>query len=320
MGTIDRLQVTDFQSLAKADISLGKFTVIVGPSNSGKSALLRALKAVVRNVNSPSSVRAGKGAFTSAITFDKTTVSIERGKSQSTYRVILPDGSEDLFTKSGRAVPEEIQGLMKLPDPDGPDLTFSSQIDPPFLLSETGSTVAKVLGDLTNVSRLHAAAREANRRRLDASKTGEIRKRDAVAMAAQLHADFSDLPATAAALKDARASLEAVRGDAKTVETIEQYLDRIEVFEASESDLRTRLGELPEPADIEAEAERAGDLMAQRAALVDLLTDLSRYVQAEDSFVSEIEKMKVEEHELESAHQAALKEVGVCPTCNQKVA
>src|SRR5690242_17213241 len=105
MGMIERLRVTNFQSIAAADITLGQFTVIVGPSNSGKSALLRALRAVVRNVNSPSAVRAGQSMFTCQIDFDQSeytgkTVTIERGKSQSTYRVITAQG-EDVFTKAG---------------------------------------------------------------------------------------------------------------------------------------------------------------------------------------------------------------------------
>ena len=48
MKRLETLEISNFQSVEKADIQLGGFTVIVGPSNSGKSALLRALRAVVR--------------------------------------------------------------------------------------------------------------------------------------------------------------------------------------------------------------------------------------------------------------------------------
>lgn len=318
-GLIDRLKVTDFQSIESADIELGKFTVIVGPSNSGKSALLRALKAVVRNVNTPSAVRAGKGAFTSTVVFDGSAVAIERGKSQSTYKVILPDGTEDVFTKSGRAVPEEIQGLLRLPDPEGPDLTFSSQIDPPFLLAETGTVAAKMLGDLTNVSRLHAAAKEANRRRLEASKLADLRKKDAVAIVTRLKNEYGDIKEHAATVKQARADFDAVKAQVSEAEKIDGILEALDLIDSSEKQLQAALDAMPEPADIEAEAQRAGALMGERAVLMDIIERLAVIASSEDNLVSGISAMDVEIAGLEEAHHDALVDLGQCPTCGQVV-
>ena len=316
---IERLKVANFQSLAEADIELGGLTVIVGPSNSGKSALLRALKAVVRNVNSPSAVRVGKTTFTSEIEFSGNAVAIERGKSQSTYRTWKPDGSEDVYTKSGRSVPEEVQTLLGLPDPDGPDLTFSSQIDPPFLLSETGTTAAKMLGDLTNVSKLHAAAKEANRRRLEASRLAEVRKKDFAAVSERMHTEFSDLREHAAALRDARDRLDAVSASVLEAEKVEALLSDLHLLDSAEEDLRTRLGELPEPADIEALAEKAGELMGMRHALIDLISDFSKCADVEERLAAEAQAAAEAEEKLGEEYHALLVEAGTCPTCNQKV-
>ena len=46
---LERIEVKDYQSLADVDIPFGRFTVIVGPSGNGKSALIRALKALCFN-------------------------------------------------------------------------------------------------------------------------------------------------------------------------------------------------------------------------------------------------------------------------------
>ena len=46
---IERVHIQGFQSLADVDLELGGFTVIQGKSNSGKSAFIRALRAVVTN-------------------------------------------------------------------------------------------------------------------------------------------------------------------------------------------------------------------------------------------------------------------------------
>lgn len=317
---IDRLKISNFQSIESADLSLGAFTVIVGPSNSGKSALLRALKAVVRNVTSPSAVKVGKTSFTSMITFGDTDVAIERGKGQSTYRVILPNETEEVFTKAGTKVPEEVQQIMGLPAPDGPDLTFSSQIDPPFLLSETGTVAAKMLGDLTNVSKLHAAAKEANRRRLEASKMHKIRLDDAMGCMQRLKEEFSDLPAHAAALKEARSLMNSVQDKAREAERLSGVLAQIEMVEAAEEDLRIRLEELPEPTDIEALAEQAGGLLGQRHALLDIINTLSQLTEAEDVLAAALESSAAEMVTFEEQYHEILKEAGECPTCKQKVA
>lgn len=314
---IDRLKVSNFQSLESADIELGSFTVIVGPSNSGKSALLRALRAVVRNVNTPASVRAGKTAFTAQVRFGGTDVVLERGRSQSTYRVILPDGVEEVYAKAGRAVPEDVQQVLGLPTPQGPDLTFSSQIDPPFLLSETGTTAAKMLGDLTNVSKLHAAAREANRRRLEAAKTHKIRADDALGCAQRLREEFSDLPAQAQVLRTARGLLESVQGKAREVDRLTGTLRQIEMAEAAERDLHARLDALPKPADIDALADRASALLTERKALLNIISALAHLTEEEDRLCQTQDPLQAEIREAEQEYHSVLAQAGECPMCGQ---
>lgn len=294
MQRIERLKVTNFQSISKADIELGSFTVIVGPSNSGKSALLRALKAVVRNVNSPSAVRVGHKVFTASLGFTGHEISIERGKSQSTYRAVLPSGNEEVYTKAGRAVPEDVQKILDLPDPDGPDLVFSSQIDPPFLLAETGSVAAKMLGDLTNVSKLHAAAKEANRRRLEASKIKTIRDEDARSVAERIKSEYGDLPVVKAALDEAQVLLAGVREKARKRDRLIELLSDLSLAEAAEKTLEDGLKEIPEPADIESLAEKAGAALGKRHMLLDALSTLEKCVTAEDQLV-----ILISEHDLE---------------------
>lgn len=316
---LERLRAENFQSLAKADIELGAFSVIVGPSNSGKSALLRALRAITRNVNSPSAVRAGKTTFNAAVEFDGTVVSIERGKSQSTYRVALPDGREEVYTKAGRTVPEDVQSILAMPLPAGPDLVFSSQIDPPFLLSETGSVAAKILGDLTNVSKLHAAARESNRRRLEASKLQSLREEDAQAAAARMREQFSDLGEHAKVIRHARESLTSVREKAVLRDRLDSLLADLDVAEAAEEDLNVRLKELPRPADIENLAEKAGELLGRRLALIDILDGMAKATQAAQQLEAVLKDSLEEQQQAEKDYHDALVQAGTCPTCDQPV-
>lgn len=315
VSRIDRLAVKNFQSLDAADIELGAFTVIVGPSSSGKSALLRALRAVVRNVTAPSAVRVGQTMFTCEIGFGDTRVSIERGKSHSTYRAVLPGGAEEVFTKAGRTVPDEIQKILGLPLPEGPDLTFSSQIDPPFLLSETGTTAAKMLGDLTNVSKLHAMSREANRRRLDSSKMQKIRLDDAVGCAQRLRSEFGDLQAHAAQVKAARALMTEVHDSAREVERLSATISQIEMVEAAEKEISAHLATLPQPEDIGSLADYAAALITQRKAVIKTISDLAALAEAEVQLAAASSTLKTEIFDLDQEYRAVLKEAGTCPTC-----
>jgi hypothetical protein len=73
-------------------------------------------------------------------------------------------------------------------------LNFAQQFDMPFLLDDSGSKVAKILGEITNVNVLYAANRQANSLRATASKTLTVRKQDLEVQKGLLD-QFSSLPA-----------------------------------------------------------------------------------------------------------------------------
>lgn len=153
---LERLVVQNFQSLRDVDLELAPFTVIVGRSNSGKSALRRALQGLV--TNAPASGRLRKGE-----TELRVIVSTELGGEAtwakgSKVNAYVVDGVN--ITKPGAKAPEAVDKLLALSD-----INFAGQFDAPFLLMETPSAVANRLGKLTNVNLLFDGIREAERQR-----------------------------------------------------------------------------------------------------------------------------------------------------------
>jgi exonuclease SbcC len=74
------LEVVNFQSLKDVRLQLGKLTVIVGPSSSGKSALVRALRVLVQNGRGSGYVRHGSSSAAVGVQReDGVAVSIQRG-------------------------------------------------------------------------------------------------------------------------------------------------------------------------------------------------------------------------------------------------
>lgn len=159
---IRSVAIEAFQSLSDLKLHLDRWTVIYGPSNSGKSALVRALKLWRHNTASSSYVQVGK-AFASV---DVDGLVIRRGRGVSEYRI-----GDDRYSKAGTSVPVEVEARMA-------DVQIVEQFDSPFLLSDSPSAAARVLGSLTGVGRLFAASREAQRRLAERKKVLALREAD----------------------------------------------------------------------------------------------------------------------------------------------
>lgn len=308
---ITRAHVRDFQSIKDVEVRLDRFTVLMGPSNSGKSAFLRAIRACVRNSLVPANVRQGTVKSVIEVEFPEGSVEIERGKALSTYR--LPKTSET-FTKSGRAVPDEVAKVIQFPLVEGVDLSFSFQFDRPFLLSDPGSVAAQVIGTLTNASLLHAAVREANRRRQETSATLKVRESDLTRFTDQLQ-QYRDLPDQKRRLASAADLLTEVRADEAEVEALSRA---ISVAIAARQELSAL--EIHQPPDLAEELEELNEsyqtlrtLTKQVGVLLALRSELVSLVEQAKSFKSHADQ-------LEEAYDHRLRTAGVCPTCGQSTA
>jgi len=160
---LTNLVVKDYQSLGDARLALGRLTVVTGPTGSGKSSVIRALKLAAFNAKGTAYIRRGQVSCKVVVgcADEGFAVSIERG-GKNAYHVATtapPHGTAD-YTKLAGGVPGDISRLLRLTA-----LNFAGQFDRPFLLDETGSQVARTLGELTNVDLLFEAAREGERRR-----------------------------------------------------------------------------------------------------------------------------------------------------------
>ena len=214
---IENISVQDFQSIESGKVDLGKFTVFTGPSSSGKSAFLRALHGLTRNSFNPSQVRLGQSVTTVSAIVDGRKVEAVRGKSKSTYKL-----DDEEYTKAGRAVPEDVEAVLSMPLVADLESSFATQFDKPYLIADPGSTGAKVLGTLTNVSVLHDGMREANRRKLSINAEIKVRKADLEADNAEVE-QYLDLPILEESIskaEDALIRIQYIQRDATEVDSL----------------------------------------------------------------------------------------------------
>lgn len=301
-------RVKDFQSIQDTEIQFGSFTVLVGKSSSGKSAFLRAVRACVRNTAVPANVRQGTAKAQVAIMLEDTSVvSVERGKSLSTYK--LHQETTETFTKSGRTVPPQIEKVLQLPLISDTDATFSFQFDRPFLLAETGSQAAQVIGSLTNVSFLHAATREANRRRGEAAATLRVRKADVESHRSRLQ-EFMDLPERKKRLVEAEVKVAEVKELEQSLGSLRRIVIEIEKLGATLNEM-----EAIQPPDLTTALEEVSELNTRLSQIEECSRAIHQLRERLRTDATQARSLKEEVAKMEADYDEHLREVGHCPVC-----
>jgi exonuclease SbcC len=190
MNPIKSIELVNFQSHQSTLIEPappGKLTVITGPSDSGKTAIIRALKWAFNNQPQGADfMRTGASMVRVNVKFaDRNIVVRERTAATNRYKIIRPvtaagPDNTETFEGFGSTVPLEVQEItgvrtVKIADQDLL-LNLSEQLDPPFLgqKSTTAPGRAKILGKLAGTEEIDVAGADVGR---DLYRRGQDEKR-----------------------------------------------------------------------------------------------------------------------------------------------
>lgn len=168
MKYIKKIILENFQSHKYSEIVLEDgLNIIVGPSDSGKTAILRAIKWAL--YNEPAGdffIREGSNEVSVTIHFSDNSQLVRfRSRSKNIYKLIYNNGEELRLEGFGTGVPEEIReaiGIYKinLGGNETSSVSLAEQLEGPFLLSEKSSTRASAIGQLVGVDIIDEALRE----------------------------------------------------------------------------------------------------------------------------------------------------------------
>lgn len=167
--TITKIGIRNFQLHKSLTIDLDEHvTVIVGPSDSGKSAIIRAIRWLCLNQPSGDSfIRDGTDSVTARMKVDGRTVTRHRDKSNNIYKL-----GKDEFKSFGSNVPVPIERLLNVGA-----VTFQQQHDPPYWLSDSAGQVSRELNAIVNLevidSVLSAVAKQITKSRNEVGFTEE---------------------------------------------------------------------------------------------------------------------------------------------------
>lgn len=189
MKYITKVSIQGFQSHADTVLVLKPgVNAITGPSDNGKSAVLRALRWALWN-EAPEGDWMRKGCTLAQVGIwfsDGATILRERDKKRNKYVVSLPGQEDKTLVDFGTDLPAEVlqaHGMRPVPfDPRRPAvLNYASQLEAPFFLTASAPERARILGRLAGVHYVDLAKSSANSDALAISK--EIRKTEAQAAA-----------------------------------------------------------------------------------------------------------------------------------------
>lgn len=254
MRFIRKIVIDNFQSHKHSEFLFKQgLNVIVGPSDSGKSAVVRALKWVL--YNEPAGdffIREGEKECSVIVEFNEGTVLQRyRSKSRNGYLLKSADMEEMRFEGIGSGVPQEISeitGIFKINlDSDSTSaLNLGEQLEGPFLLSEKPSTRANAIGRLVGVDLIDDALRDV----LKDIRNLNIRKKDFEESVSRIDEELSAF-SYLDELKNKSKSAEQVLSDlflnTELLTKLEKYmeqLDTIKIEKIKHTEIITRIGDV----------------------------------------------------------------------------
>jgi exonuclease SbcC len=241
---ISRILLRNFQKHRKLDLKLDQVTTLIGPSDVGKSAVIRALRWVMTNTPRGNSFMR-HGAKKCSVTIWVDDHKIKRIKSGTTNTYVMDGHTYHSFATG---VPEPIQNVLKIYDEN-----FQAQHDNVFWLSLSPAEASKRLNEIADLQIMDDSIRKV----LSIKKEAEHRvkfSREQREAAKKLKAELSFVPEMIAAynklqrLEDFVVSSHATRtrliGFTRSLDTatqtateIETWLVRAEPLKQLESEL-----------------------------------------------------------------------------------
>lgn len=236
------IAVRNFQSIEKLSMQIEGFTALVGRSNIGKSALVRALKAALTNELGTGFVRheldcarlrrglkTCKCQTTVHLTMDGFDLLWEKGDAVNRYTF-----NGQVFDSPGQGIPEFLTengfAPVKVGDKFGM-IQVADQFFPIFLLNQSGPAVADAISDVARLDRINKAMRRVDRDKRENVATRKVREKDVTTLKEKL-TSFNGLDASISKVEAAAACLDEMSEAHETVTLLGAFLDRSQIIVA----------------------------------------------------------------------------------------
>ncbi len=163
------LKIQNFQSHKNSYLEFHPgVNIILGPSNSGKTSIIRALRWLIWNRPQGDSFKSYWGGDTT-VKLETNDASVERYRSDTVNSYCL---NNSITYKALKAeVPEEIRRVLNIDE-----INLQKQLDPHFLLSNTPGEIAQYFNKIVNLEIIDTATQRVNSVIRDISQTINFKK------------------------------------------------------------------------------------------------------------------------------------------------
>jgi exonuclease SbcC len=304
MKQITNLLIENFQSHSRSEFVFSKgLNVIIGPSDNGKSAVLRAIRWALYNEPRGSDfVRSGARECRVTVTMSDGVEIVRElqlrasgAAARSRYIVRSPGEEPQVFEGFGTEVPAEVVRAHGMPqvllDTDKRVvLSFASQLEGPFLMTESGSLRARAIGRLLGVHVVDAAARNTQKDlRAVKQEIGRLEQRTQQ-YDTELQ-QYADIPEQEARLERAGTMLVQAEALGRRLQQLEALLGQLDRTERESIKVEAELSRLGDFARAEEGLRRAEERHRQGAHLERLLSESDRVEHESRQYKSRVDSL-----------------------------
>lgn len=156
------VKIKDFNCIEDMELEFHPgFTILQGPSNSGKSSVIKAIENTIFNQSGTTNVRQGQSNYKVGIKKGDNTVSLIKGKN-SKYKI-----NENIYEKFGVGQLTEVADILNIRETilggEKVRLNFSKQLSYPFLLDKTPGQLYKFIVDSSESESLSNVLKDINK-------------------------------------------------------------------------------------------------------------------------------------------------------------
>ncbi len=306
---IKTLRAQSFQVYEDVTIELGQLSVLIGQGDSGKSALLRALRVVCLNDGVDEDIKHGEKKAIVTLEFEDGVViewSKERKKG-ACYRM----GDQE-YTKCNSQVPEDIAAYLGIGTIEVDATTelfpqLSDQFDHPFLIWETGSKRARILGKATRLDTV-ISAQMLCKKEMDTAKRGLEKATTSLTKVEEQLEVLPDYEALEREVDEGEGNLQTLSDSLAHADKALDLAERLEEVQSRATAVDT--GALLKVLD---DAATALDVAERQRFLAERIPQLERTLR-------DLDQRKADNDEALASFQTQLTEAciaaGVCEVCN----
>lgn len=249
---ITKMVIKGFQSHEDTVIEFTNgLNAIIGPSNSGKSAIIRALRFVLYNEPKGSDfIRQSAKEVICRVEFSDGSY-LERRRTRNSagsYIVGYPDGTKTELKGFTNNIPVDVPNTHQMPyiqltkDLET-TLNIGFQLEAPFMIGESPSTRAAIIGHLTGVHLVDAAIRELNKDITGNNRDMKTFHQQVEEIEEELQ-DFSDLPVMKQQIDEATRWIQTVETKEEEKESYEKLYQQWQETVKAEIEIQTQYAEL----------------------------------------------------------------------------